>query len=130
MFSQFEVTTEDSRHTRIKTSLLDKASPLIAAEEALEDHVAPIELFEFSETPVPTSDQMEGVLEIIKRRVNLSGTEEPIVQRFGEDRIVVQLPGSGGSVTNVEFSEPTSTADLERPAFAARIRALYRRCRI
>ena len=107
-----EVTTEDSRHTRIKMSLLDKAarSSLL---EALEDHVAPIELFEFSETPVPTSDQMEGVLEIIKRRVNLSGTEEPIVQRFGEDRIVVQLPGSGGSVTNVEFSEPTSTADLE-----------------
>ncbi|MCH7620597.1 MAG: protein translocase subunit SecD [Chloroflexi bacterium] len=108
----FEVTTSDSRHARIKTSLLDEAARS-ALQEALEDQVAPIELFEFSETPDPTSDQMEGVLKIINRRVNLSGTEEPIVQRFGDDRIVVQLPGAGGSVTNVEFSEPTSTADLE-----------------
>ena len=108
----FEVTTEDSRHARIKTSLLDEAARL-ALQEALEEQVAPIQLFEFSETPDPTSDQMEGVLKIINRRVNLSGTEEPIVQRFGEDRIVVQLPGAGGSVTNVEFSEATSTADLE-----------------
>ena len=108
----FEVSTADSRHARIKTSLLDEAARS-ALQEALEDEVAPIELFEFSETPDPTSDQMEGVLKIINRRVNLSGTEEPIVQRFGDDRIVVQLPGAGGSVTNVEFSEPTSTADLE-----------------
>jgi len=108
----FEVTTSDSRHARIKTSLLDEAARS-ALQEALEEQVAPIELFEFSETPDPTADQMEGVLKIINRRVNLSGTEEPIVQRFGEDRIVVQLPGAGGSVTNVEFSEPTSTADLE-----------------
>ena len=109
-----KVTTDDSRHARIKTSLLDEAGRL-AVQEALEEQVAPIDktLFEFSETPNPTSDQMEGVLKIINRRVNLSGTEEPIVQRFGEDRIVVQLPGAGGSVTNVEFSEPTSTADLE-----------------
>ena len=111
-FLSFEVTTADSRHARIKTSLLDEVART-ALQESLEDHVAPIELFEFSETPAPTSDQMEGVLKIINRRVNLSGTEEPIVQRFGEDRIVVQLPGAGGSVTNVEFSEPTSTADLE-----------------
>ena len=55
-----------------------------------------------------------GVLQNINRRVNLSGTEEPIVQRFGEDRIVVQLPGAGNSITNVEFSEPTSVADLVR----------------
>ena len=108
----FEVTTEDARHARIQTSLLDEAAR-VALQEALEEQVAPIELFQFSETPVPTSDQMEGVLKIINRRVNLSGTEEPIVQRFGDDRIVVQLPGSGGSITNVEFSDATSTVDLE-----------------
>ena len=56
---------------------------------------------------------MEGVLDIINRRINLYGTEEPIIQRFGEDRVVVQIPGSGGSITNVEFSEPTSTIDLK-----------------
>ena len=56
---------------------------------------------------------MEGVLDIINRRINLYGTEEPIIQRFGDDRVVVQIPGTGGSITNVEFSESTSTADLE-----------------
>ena len=108
----FEVTTPNSRQAEIKTSLLDEPTRT-TLQEALEEQVAPIELFEFSETPDPTPDQMVGVLDIINRRVNLSGTEEPIVQRFGDDRIVVQLPGTIGSVTDVEFSEPTSVADLE-----------------
>ena len=110
--ASFEVTAQGPRQARIKTSLLDEATRT-ALQEALEEQVAPIELFEFSETPDPSSDQMEGVLDIINRRVNLSGTEEPIVQLFGDKRVVVQLPGSSGSVTNVEFSEPTSTADLD-----------------
>ncbi len=41
----------------------------------------------------PSSDQMEGVLKVIERRVNAMGTSEPIVQRMGDERIVVQLPG-------------------------------------
>jgi len=32
-------------------------------------------------------------IEIVERRVNESGTKEPIVQRQGSDRIVVQVPG-------------------------------------
>jgi preprotein translocase subunit SecD len=108
----FEITTPDPRQAEIETPLLDEPTRT-ALQDALAEQVAPIELFDFSETPEPTTDQMDGVLDIINRRVNLSGTEEPIVQRFGEDRVVVQLPGASGSVTDVEFSEPTSTADLE-----------------
>ncbi|CAI8004267.1 Protein translocase subunit SecD [Geodia barretti] len=37
---------------------------------------------------------MQGVLDNITRRVNRFGTEEPIIQIFGEDRIIVQLPGA------------------------------------
>ncbi len=59
----------------------------------------------------PTSEQMDGVLNIISRRVNLYGTEEPIVQRFGDDRIIVQLPGASGSVITVRFSD---AADVEK----------------
>ncbi len=55
--------------------------------------------------PPPTAEQMDGVLSIISRRVNLYGTEEPIVQRFGDDRIIVQLPGASGSVVTVLFTE-------------------------
>lgn len=32
-------------------------------------------------------------IEIIERRVNGTGTKEPIIQRQGDDRILVQLPG-------------------------------------
>lgn len=36
---------------------------------------------------------MEQSMEIVSRRVNELGTKEPIIQRQGEDRILVQLPG-------------------------------------
>ncbi len=32
-------------------------------------------------------------IEIVRRRIDETGTKEPIIQRQGEDRIVVQLPG-------------------------------------
>lgn len=36
---------------------------------------------------------LEQSIEIVNRRVNEAGTKEPIVQRQGSDRIVVQVPG-------------------------------------
>ena len=41
----------------------------------------------------PSADQMEGVIKVIQRRVSRMGTTEPLVQRIGDDRVVVQLPG-------------------------------------
>src|SRR3989344_6063573 len=41
---------------------------------------------------------MEGLRDVIERRVNLFGVTEPIVQIVGQDRLVVELPG----VTNVQ----------------------------
>ena len=60
----------------------------------------------------PTSEQMDGVLSIISNRVNLYGTDEPIVQRFGDDRIIVQLPGASGSVITVRFADDADTEKL------------------
>ena len=71
-----------------------------------------LEIFQAIETPPPTPDQMEGVLDIINRRVNAFGTEEPIIQTVGDDRIVVQLPGATGSITRVTFSEPVEREDV------------------
>ncbi len=68
----------------------------------------PVE-FSADDLPPPTSEQMDGVLDIISRRVNLYGTEEPIVQRFGDDRIIIQLPGASGSVVAVQFSPDVET---------------------
>ena len=71
-----------------------------------------LEIFQAIETPPPTPDQMEGVLDIINRRVNAFGTEEPIIQTIGDDRILVQLPGATGSITRVTFSEPVEREDV------------------
>ena len=72
--------------------------------QAITDAIAEPVDFVNDDIPPPTAEQMEGVLSIISRRVNLFGTEEPIVQRFGDDRIIVQLPGTSGSVINVQFN--------------------------
>ncbi len=40
-----------------------------------------------------TSDAMEGVRDVIERRVNLFGVAEPLVQVEGKDRLVVELAG-------------------------------------
>ena len=69
--------------------------------------------YELSEILNPTADQMAGVLDIISRRVNQFGTEEPIIQLFGDDRVIVQLPGASGSITTVTFSDPTGLPEIE-----------------
>ena len=70
--------------------------------DALEARIGPIEVF----TPRiddPTPAQMDGVVDTIQRRVNALGTTEPIIQTLGSDRVVVQLPGVGGSTISVTF---------------------------
>ncbi len=83
-----------------------------AVLQALTEAIAePVDLIT-DDTPPPTNEQMEGVLGIISNRVNLYGTEEPIVQRFGDDRIIVQLPGATGSVVSVQFTDDADIAKL------------------
>ena len=96
---------------QIKTELLD-SDTRTKLETALEEDIGSLETFTVTDIAPPTPDQMEGVHEIINRRVNLFGTEEPIIQRLGEDRIIVQLPGASGSITRVTFSESVDAAAL------------------
>ena len=70
--------------------------------------------------PAQTVDQvMTSVLSKIERRANAFGVKEPIIQRQGENRILVQLPGEKnvdeakkliGPVALLEFKETTSDA--------------------
>ncbi len=96
---------------QIRTELLD-SDTRTKLETALEEDIGSLETFTVTDIAPPTPDQMEGVHEIISRRVNLFGTEEPIIQRLGEDRIIVQLPGASGSITRVTFSESVDAAAL------------------
>ena len=43
--------------------------------------------------PNPTVEQLNGVVQIIRTRVDQFGVAEPLIQTLGENRIVVQLPG-------------------------------------
>lgn len=42
---------------------------------------------------ITDAEAMSSVVEKIQRRVNLYGTTEPVIQKQGTDRILVQLPG-------------------------------------
>ena len=96
----------------VRTEIVDERDPRrIEFRERLEASLSTITDIRINTIGAPTPEQMEGVIDKIKRRVNLFGTEEPIIQLFGDDRIIVQLPGASGSVTEVTFIEPVP--DLE-----------------
>ena len=82
------------------------------AQQAIEENVGALDSFRVTDISDPTPDQMEGVLDTINRRINLFGTEEPIVQRFGDDRIIAQLPGASGTITELVFTEPVEGPEL------------------
>ena len=96
---------------QIRTDILEEDDPRrTGLNEALTEAHGDITLFQTTVIPKPTLDQMKGVLENITGRVNRFGTEEPIIQIFGDDRIIVQLPGATGSVTNITLGEPGPAA--------------------
>ena len=119
---QVEQTGVDNFYRVTTTSILDEGQQG-ELQDALDDQIGETTDFStetvgtvsyvLSEIQAPTPDQMEGVLDRINRRVNLFGTEEPIIQLFGEDRVIVQLPGASGSISEVEFAEPTDAAAVE-----------------
>ena len=98
---------------RLKTpEVLDAGDPRRTGfQETVEAQLGAITSFDADTVDAPTSDQMNGALDIINRRVNLFGTDEPVIQRFGDDRIIVQLPGASGSITSIAFAEPITTID-------------------
>ena len=92
---------------QIRTPLLAPDDPRrTGLREAIEGALGQISLFQVTDIGEPDVSQMQGVLDNITRRVNRFGTEEPIIQLFGDDRIIVQLPGASGSTTEIAFADP------------------------
>ena len=104
-----------STRYHMKTGILDEDDPRREGfQETVEAKLGTVTVLDISSIDPPTPEQMDGVLDIISRRVNLFGTEEPIIQRFGDDRLIVQLPGASGSVTDLRFFGPVpDAADAE-----------------
>ena len=92
---------------QIRTGILAEDDPRrTGLNEALGEAHGEISIFRADTIGEPTADQMQGVLDNITRRVNKFGTEEPIIQIFGADRLIVQLPGASGSITEVTLADP------------------------
>ncbi len=51
---------------------------------------------------------MEQSLEIVRRRVDEAGTREPTIQRQGQDRILIQVPGIGSAEELLELIGKTA----------------------
>jgi preprotein translocase subunit SecD len=109
--TNFEVRLPNTNTLDIKTVLLDDTQRQ-ELRAGLEDAFGITDDFRVTDTEPPSADDMEGVISIISRRVNSFGNDEPLVQQFGDDRIIVQLPGASGSVTDVTFIEPVDIYDI------------------
>jgi preprotein translocase subunit SecD len=66
------------------------------------------------------SSAMQGVLNVIERRINAYGVSEPEIQQLGADRIIVQLPGLKdteqakqliGQTAKLEFKEQDASGN-------------------
>ncbi|MES2729235.1 MAG: protein translocase subunit SecD [Pseudomonadota bacterium] len=59
---------------------------------------------------------MEQSMEIVRRRVDDDGTKEPIIQRQGNDRIILQLPGVDDPARVKELLGRTARLSFHMPA--------------
>ncbi len=103
----------DQLHIRIENSeaigqavkiVEELASPIvnianIASRDIQVSSQDDILIIELSEEEKSATDNrtMEQSLEIIRRRVDEVGTREPIIQRQGANRIIIQVPGIGSA---------------------------------
>jgi len=61
--------------------------------------------------PGDEGDAIEGVVKVLNNRINPLGVTEPVIQKQGSDRIIVELPGL--SITDKEKERLSSVAILE-----------------
>lgn len=57
-------------------------------------------------------DTMGQTIEVIRRRVDGTGTKEPTIQRQGDDRVIIQLPGLNDPKQILELLEQTALLEF------------------
>ena len=75
-----------------RTNLIDEIEALILRDEQT-DALAAYQEEEDTEEAQVNDDAMQRVVRIMEKRVNELGLTEPIIQRQGARRIIVELPG-------------------------------------
>ena len=122
----FRVVLLEPNRFLIRTAILADGDPRrTGLSVALDESLGAVRFFQTTVIDEPTPDQMEGVLDNITRRVNRFGTEEPIIQIFGKDRIIIQLPGASGSVTEIVLVEPALGPEVDETLRALLAKAGY-----
>jgi len=64
-------------------------------------------------TPVQVRDATDRAMEIIRNRVDQFGVAEPLIQREGDDRITVQLPGLTDRQRAIELIGKTALLEFK-----------------
>ena len=110
-FSEATVIESRGREHGVALSQLDEERDL-TIEGEVSGQVGALSLFQLTRED-PTADRMEGVIDTIERRVDAFGITEPNVQLFGEDRVLVQLPGVEDTSIDVVFKGRVSRPTVE-----------------
>ena len=88
-FAMRNVADDSVVNTRMETILRDLGSDFDAVQSGQSTTIR------FNEAGLQNlaNQTVEQAIEIIRRRLDPDGTKEPVIQRQGKDRILVQLPG-------------------------------------
>ncbi len=107
---------------RAAQDVVRKIDPQLVVSDAADGalHVA-LDNMALTETRKQTMDQS---IEIVRRRVDDDGTKEPIIQRQGDDRIILQLPGVDDPARVKELLGRTARLSFHMPAGAGSLGGL------
>ncbi len=78
-------------------------------------------------SPAESKDATDRAMEIIRNRVDQFGVAEPLIQREGEDRIAVQLPGLTDRARAIELIGKTALLEFKLERTPEEQAALYQR---
>ena len=104
----------------IAGSTLDRGSDAILGLQLGLDLQGGVQLVYEAQGEDPTKEQMEGVINTIRRRIDAFGVTEPVLQRLGDRRILVELPGVEDVAEAKRLIGQTATLEFkERVCLAA-----------
>ena len=78
-------------------------------------------------SPAEAKDAVDRAMEVLRNRVDQFGVAEPLIQREGEERIVVQLPGLTDRTRARELLGKTALLEFKLVRTAEEVRSLFQR---
>ncbi len=89
----FSLTLRDAAEMDSARQIIRKLDPELVFDETGTDATTIKAVFSDKKIKQIEDHAIEQSIEIVRRRIDESGTREPVIARQGENRIVIQLPG-------------------------------------